>query len=109
MGADEFYKHLYCTGDFTPNCSMEGKFIGLPATWPVGLFIGSGVLDPPLQHKWGEFYLEAPWVLFPLVQIPADGVLVIPATLPATPAPYDIPMQALIGWELSNLFVLEVR
>jgi len=58
---------------------------------------------------WGEFYLESPWLLFPLVPIPSDGVLVIPGTLPSTPAPYDIPMQALIGWELSNLFVLKVR
>jgi len=73
------------------------------------LFIGSGIMDPPMQHSWGDFYLESPWLLFPLVPIPADGVLVIPATLPSTPAPYDIPMQALIGWELSNLFVVEVR
>jgi len=37
-------------------------------------------------------------------------VLVLPTTLPGTPAaPYDIPMQALIGNELSNLYVLEVR
>ncbi|MFH2050522.1 MAG: right-handed parallel beta-helix repeat-containing protein, partial [bacterium] len=109
MGADEFYNHLYCTGDFTPSGSIEGKFIGLPATWPVGLFIGSGIMDPPLHHMWGDFYLESPWVLFPLVPIPANGVLEIPATLPPTPAPYDIPMQALIGWELSNLFGVPVR
>jgi len=109
MGADEFYNHFYCTGDFTPNGTIEGKIVGLPDTWPVGLFIGSGIMDPPLQHKWGEFYLESPWLLFPLVPIPSNGVLEIPATLPATPAPYDIPMHALIGWELSNLFVLEVR
>jgi predicted outer membrane repeat protein len=109
MGADEFHDHLYCTGDFTPNGSIEGKFIGLPGTWPVGLFIGSGVLDPPMQHKWGEFYLKTPWLLFPLVPIPAKGVLEIPATLPGTSSPYDIPMQALIGWELTNLFVLEIQ
>lgn len=109
IGADEFYNHLYCTGDFTPSGTIAGKFIGLPGTTPVGLFIGSGVMDSPLQHKWGEFFLESPWLLFPLVPIPANGVLETPANLPATPAPYDIPMQALIGWELSNLFVLEVR
>jgi hypothetical protein len=47
------------------------------------------------------------------VPIPGDGVLVLPATIPATPpAPYDLPMQALIGLNpdsLTNLFVLEVR
>ncbi|MFH2002550.1 MAG: hypothetical protein ABIK28_22955, partial [Planctomycetota bacterium] len=110
MGADEFYTHLYCTGDFTPSGAIEGKFIGIPGTSPVGLFIGSGILDPPLHHMWGDFYLKAPWVLFVLVPIPANGVLIIPATLPATPTtPYYIPMQALIGWKLTNLFVMYIR
>jgi len=109
MGADEFSNHLYCIGEFTPNGSIKGKFVGLPSTWPVGLFIGSGIMDPPIQHMWGEFYLESPWLLFPLVPIPSNGVLEIPSALPGIPAPYDIPMQALIEWKLSNLFVLEVR
>jgi len=109
MGADEFYNHLYCTGDFTPNGEIQGKVIGPPNTWPVGLFIGSGVRDIPLQHKWGLFYLELPWMVIPLVPISGNGTLILPETLPATPAPYDIPMQALIGNKLSNLFVLEVR
>lgn len=109
MGPDEFSNHLYCTGDNIPGGTIEGKLVGLPDTWPVGLFIGSGVSDPPLQHLWGDFYLDSPWQFFPLVPIPADGVLAISAVLPATPAPYDIYLQALIGWELSNLFMLEVR
>lgn len=109
MGVDEFHTHMYCTGDFSPNGSFEGKFVGAPGTWPVGLFIGSGIMDPPMQHKWGDFHLASPWILLPLIPIPADGVLVIPATLPATPAPYDIPMQTLIGSTLTNLCVLEVR
>jgi hypothetical protein len=113
MGADEFYTHLYCMGDFTPGGSIEGKLVGLPGTSPVGLFFGSGVLDPPVPTMWGNFYLQAPWLMFPLVPIPSNGVLVLPAMIPATPpAPYDLPMQALIGLDpdsLSNLFVLEVR
>jgi parallel beta-helix repeat protein len=113
IGADECYRHLYCMGDFTPTGSIEGKLIGLPGTSPVGLFLGSGVLDPPLPTAWGNFHLQAPWFLTPLVPIPGDGVLVLPATIPATPpAPYDIPMQALIGLEadsLSNVCLVEVR
>jgi parallel beta-helix repeat protein len=113
MGADECYRHLYCMGDFTPGGSIEGKLVGLPGTSPVGLFLGFGVLDPPLTTACGNFYLQPPVYLFPLAPIPGDGVLVLPATIPATPpAPYDLPMQALIGLEadsLSNLFVLEVR
>jgi parallel beta-helix repeat protein len=113
MGADEFYTHLYCTGDFTPSGSVEGKLIGLPGTSPVALCLGAGILEPPLSTAWGNFHLQAPWLMFPLVPIPGDGVLVLPAIIPATPpAPYDLPMQALIGLDpdsLTNLFVLEVR
>jgi hypothetical protein len=113
MGADEFYTHLYCTGDFTPGSAIEGKLVGLSGTSPVGMFLGSGILDPPVPTAWGSFHLQAPWLLIPLVPIPGDGVLVLPATIPATPpAPYDLPMQALIGLNpdsLSNLYVLEVR
>lgn len=110
MGADEFAPHFYCMGDFSVGGSIEGKFIGVPDTWPLGLFVGSGVLDPPLQHNWGLFYLAEPWLLFPLVPVPTNGVLVISATIPSSPAgPYAIPMQALIWWELSNLFIVEVE
>ncbi|MHC4946319.1 MAG: hypothetical protein ACYTG7_25170, partial [Planctomycetota bacterium] len=114
MGADEFYTHLYVTGDETPGGSIQGKLVGLPGTTPTGLFLGSGVLDPPLPTTWGNFHLQAPWLLIPLVPIPGDGVLVLPATIPTTPpAPYDLPMQALIGLEpdsLTNLYgILDAR
>ncbi|MFH2001896.1 MAG: choice-of-anchor Q domain-containing protein, partial [Planctomycetota bacterium] len=109
IGADEFYKHFYCTGEFKPDGLIQGNLVGLPNAAPTGVFVGSGVLESPLSHMWGNFYLESPWLLIPLVPIPSNGVLQIPSRLPDTPAPYDIPMQALIGWELSNLFVLEVR
>ncbi|MHC4945034.1 MAG: right-handed parallel beta-helix repeat-containing protein [Planctomycetota bacterium] len=113
MGADEFYTHLYCTGEFTPDGLIEGKLVGLPGTSPVGLFLGSGVLDPPVTTAWGNFYLQSPWLMIPLVPIPANGALVLPATIPGTPpAPYDLPMQALFGIapdSLSDLFVMEVR
>jgi hypothetical protein len=113
IGADEFYPHLYVTGDAVPGGSIQGKLVGLPGTSPVGLFLGSGLLDPPVPTAWGNFHLQAPWLMFPLVPIPGDGVLAYPATIPETPpAPYDLPMQALIGLNpdsLSNLFVLEVR
>jgi hypothetical protein len=51
--------------------------------------------------------------MIPLVPIPANGILVLPSTIPTTlPPPYDLPLQALIGLQpdsLSNLYVLEVR
>jgi predicted outer membrane repeat protein len=113
IGADEFYTHLYVTGEKTPGGSIEGKLVGLPGTSPVGLFVGSGIADPPIQSAWGLFYLQAPWWLVPLIPIPSEGILVLPATIPLSPAaPYDLPMQGLIGLSpesLTNLEVLEVR
>lgn len=113
MGADEFYTHLYVTGYKTPGGSIEGKLVGLPNTSPVGLIFGSGVLEPPLPTAWGDFHLNAPWWLVTLAPIPADGILVLPGTIPVTPpAPYDIPMQALVGLDpdsLTNLEVIRVR
>lgn len=111
MGADEFFLHLYYTGNATPGGSIQVKFVGLPGTTPVGLLVGSGVVDPPIPTIWGDFFLQQPWFLYGwLGTMPPEGVMVLPATLSLTPsAPYDVPMQALIGDKLSNLSVIEVK
>lgn len=113
MGADEFFTHLYVTGDKTPGGTVQGKFVGLPGTMPVGLFIGTGVLPSPMTTMWGDFWLQAPWLLILLGPIPNYGMLVLPTTLPpGMTAPIDIPLQALIGLNadsLTNLYILEVR
>ncbi|MHC4941956.1 MAG: right-handed parallel beta-helix repeat-containing protein [Planctomycetota bacterium] len=111
MGADEFYTHLYYTGVVKPGKVFEGKFVGLPGSTPVNLWFALSVLDPPFPTPYGLWYLEPP-LTGPIFMgtIPADGVLVVPARVPnAPPAPYDVPMQALIGNELTNLSVLKVR
>lgn len=117
MGADEFNKHLYWIGDSNwtgmarPGGSIKVKLVGHPGSMPVGLFVGSDVLKTPLTTKWGPFYLGSPVTLIgPLGAIPFNGVYVLPGTIPPSPlAPYDLPMQALIGNSFSNLSVLEVR
>jgi hypothetical protein len=49
-------------------------------------------------------------MISPLGSIPGDGILVLSTVLPVTPpAPYDVPMQALIGDSLTNLSILKVR
>jgi hypothetical protein len=112
MGVDEFYTHLYYTGDANPGGNVELKFVGLPGTTPVGLCIGTGVLDPPIPSMWGDWYLQFP-IIGPvdLGKIPSpDGVLIVPGTIPGTPpAPYSIPIQALIGQELTNPCLLDVN
>jgi hypothetical protein len=112
MGADEFHTHLYWTGDAAPGGNVEIKLVGLPGTSPVGLCIGTGVLDPAIPSMWGDWYLQFP-IIGPVdlgsITSP-EGVLIVPDVIPATPPPpYSLPMQALIGAELSNLCVLMVE
>jgi hypothetical protein len=113
MGADEFHKRFYCSGDFSPGGSIAGTLLDTPGTSPTAILLGAGLLDPPAMTPWGLFYLQSPWLMIMLVPIPANGALVLPATLPGTPpAPYDIPMQAMFGAgpdALTDVFVMEVR
>jgi hypothetical protein len=111
MGADEFHRRLYSTDHAAPGGSIQVKIVGPPGTVPVGLFLGSGILPVPLNTYWGKFYLQYPWYLIVLpASIPGSGIMVLPATVPSSPpAPYDVPLQAMIGSALSNLWVVEVR
>jgi hypothetical protein len=114
IGADEFHRHLYFTGDAAPGGFIQGKLVGHPETTPVTLFIGSEILTPPMPTSWGAFHLKMPWIMTgPLGEIPASGVMILSALLPINPpGPYKVPMQALIGLNpdsLTNVCVLEVR
>lgn len=113
MGADEFYTHFYVTGDIVPDGVVTGRFLGVPGTAPVALFISSGLVDSPLALPWGDLYLQLPMVIHVLTPIPTQGVLSLPGRIPvAPPAPYDVPMQALIGLDPDSLTgpgLLEVR
>ncbi len=110
MGADEFHRHLYCMGDMVPGGFVEVKLIGKAWTKPVGLWLGFGVLDPPKKSKWGDWYLEYPFIgPIDLGIMPMNGVWILSGNLPGTLPPYSIPMQSLIGMELTNLCVLEVK
>ncbi|MFH1999687.1 MAG: hypothetical protein ABIK28_08405 [Planctomycetota bacterium] len=113
IGADAFHTHFYCTGDFTPGGVVTGTFIGFPHPWhpwETVLFIGAGIKDPPVSTLWGDFYLDAPWTAVEMGLLPFNGVIQVTQQIPGiVPTPQDVPMQALIMNELSNLFVLEVR
>lgn len=114
MGADEFSPHFYCTGDFQPLGDIKAKLIGFPGTGPLYIMLGSKALEIPYPTKWGDFYLDVPWMFIgSLGTIPQEGVMTLFDTiLEYPPAPYDVYLQALIGLDsdsLSDLFVLEVR
>jgi len=112
MGADEFYTHLYYTGDATPGGTFTLNFIDIPGTTPVIIWISLSVLEPPFySKKYGYFYLKPP--LLPEIYL---GVIPTPTGVLSFSQPLgpnfpimDIPMQALIGKKLSNLCVMEVK
>ena len=113
MGVDEFENRFYLTGSFYPGTLVTIHFVGTPGAM-TGLFIGSDLLNPPLKHPWGDFYMMAPWVLVLLAPIPSNGHLTITELIPTTPAgPYSVPMQGLIqtgsACRFTDYFMLEVK
>lgn len=113
IGADEFYTHLYHTGDAVPGGKIDLKFIDIPDTAPVILWVGSGLLDPQIHlTTYGDWYLQLP-ILFEadMGAIPKpDGILVIPKSIPANiPTPLNLPLQALSGTLLTNPSVLKIE
>jgi parallel beta-helix repeat protein len=117
MGADEFYFHLYHSGDVIPGSPIEVKVVGDPGGTPVRLALGSGVQDPPQSTPYGNLYLILPPVkTFSLGTIPQSGVLVMQAKVPASwQSGKSYPLQALVGplgnpaSVLTNLMVLTVE
>jgi len=111
IGADEFYTHLYHTGDATPGGSVELKLVDLPGTSPVILWIGAGVLVTPINTIYGDWCLQLPLLLdirLGPIATPS-GVTTVPHTFDPTFPASNIPMQALIGKKLSNLCVMKVK
>jgi len=110
MGADEFHTHFYVKGKVTYGSSPTGVIIGWPGTNPVMLISGSGVLPDPDHTPFGAFWLMPPWdhrVHFN--SIPNNGVRFIDrAVSTGLPPGSRIPVQALVGTELSNLWIIEI-
>ena len=108
---DSHETHLFYEGNAFAGGTVDIRLIGPPGAFAVGLFAGSGVLEPALPSPWGDWYLKFP-VFGPIIlaPIPASGELIFPVTFPASPpGPYDLALQALIKDELTNLLVLAVE
>jgi len=111
MGADEFYKHLYYTGDAKPDGNIDVKFVDIPGTAPIGLWVGASVFEDPIHGSYGDWYIRPPFLFWgPFQSIPSPGgVFVISGDIPLSPAPpYTIYLQAVIGNKLTNLCEMNV-
>ena len=116
IGADEFYYHLYHLGSVVPGDLIEIKVAGIPA-YPVTLFLGSAIQDPPYHTVHGDFFLSWP-VLWQgaLGAVRPDGILTVPVSVPLTwNQGEQKPLQALVGYwgdpltRLTNLELLTVE
>jgi len=110
MGADEFYDHLYVTGNVTPGGKIQVKFTGLPGSLLI-LGIGSATLTNPIKIPgYGLLWLFPPISLIGMGKMSLSGIFVFNFTIPGTyPLGVDLPLQAMIGNRLSNLEMLQVR
>ena len=110
MGADEFYTHLYLNGEVYPGRTVECVVVGWPKSNPVVLISGSGVLSPPMPTPYGDFLLMPPWKRVHLDPIPDDGVLRVSRTVTnLLPPGTEVPLQALVGTDFTNLYMVEIR
>ncbi len=111
IGADEFHTHFYVRGSVTYGSSATGVIIGWPQTNPVLLISGSGVLPTPDPTPFGDFWLAPPWPYrVHFNPMPDNGVRLFERVVSTgLPPGTQIPFQALVGTELSNLCVVEIE
>ena len=105
IGADEYHVHLYTTGTTAPGKTFHIKVIGPPLA-PVVLGIS---LQPRLRPQplvlpgYGGLFLDDPFYILAVDKIPSAGVFKVPVSLPSGfPSPWNFPVQALAGFQLTN-------
>jgi len=108
VGADEFHRHLYVTGDLVPGGLVTVKFLGRPGSSPVRLAVGSAVLDPPRSTSRGDWYLSSIRSRKSFGPLPPNGLLTFPRRIPLNPQE-AIPLQGQIGRWFTNLFEVEIQ
>jgi len=112
MGADEFYTHLYYTGDATPGGAIVLKITDIPGATPIHLWVGSGLLNKPIPIVYGDWYLQ-----FPVFFNASLGSMTSPKGTknlpfifnPGFPTPMEIPVQVLSGSKLTNAISISVK
>ena len=110
MGADEFYEHLYFSGDNYSGSCLYTNFIGYPSNDPVYLILGLQALKDPIPTIYGSFYLMPPLIeLGPFGPMKLNGKIsyrtVIPYNLPGS---YTVSTQAIINYKLTNYVNLQI-
>jgi len=112
IGADEHYIHLYASGTAAPGKTFHIKVIGPPSAPVVlGISLHPRPRTPPLLLPgYGCLYLGDPLHILAVDRISSAGVFTRPVSLPpGFPAPWNYPVQALVGYQLSNPYDVLVQ
>ncbi|MFH2002202.1 MAG: right-handed parallel beta-helix repeat-containing protein [Planctomycetota bacterium] len=111
IGADEFARHLYYTGDATPGGTVTVKVLDVPNTSPVYLWASAETLFPPIHTMYGYWHLQFPLILdLNLGIMLGEGKLEYSYTFPGNfSVPCEIPLQSLSGSLLTNLLIVSVE
>ena len=105
LGADEYHLHLYTTGVTAPGKTFHIKVIGPPqAPVVLGISLQPWLRTPPLTLPgYGGLFLGDPIHILTADRIPSAGVFKMPISLPpGFPSPWNFPVQALAGFQLTN-------
>ncbi|MBI4880063.1 MAG: right-handed parallel beta-helix repeat-containing protein [Planctomycetes bacterium] len=104
VGADQFYRHLYVIGDTVPGGVVQVKVTATPRSW-FQLFVGLDTYPYPVPTTYGYWHIAPPVQQSVLLgPVNAQGLFSLPMTLPPTPGPYRIVLQALVGDRLTNVY-----
>jgi hypothetical protein len=111
MGADEFYPHMYYTGQAIPMETIQVKCIGRPGDALNAIILGASIFDPPLPCDYGWWYMDQTLAIITgLGMLPSSGVSIFPGKIPRLPAgPYTLYLQAAIDQVLTNLCTVNVQ
>lgn len=105
MGADEFRRRLYVTGDTAPAGQAVARCVGIPGD-PVLFLIGAGLASQPLPiPPYGDLLIALPFLggtPTALRPLDAAGTTSAEFVVPHFLAGSSLAAQCLIGPELSN-------
>lgn len=103
MGADEFYFHLYYTGNPSPGNMVKLCLTGPPQARPVMIWASLHKLDPPMSTPFGDWRLKLP-LLYELALgvMPVSGVHEVIFRVPNGTPPLLF-LQGMVGKTLTNL------
>jgi predicted outer membrane repeat protein len=112
IGADEFHRHVYHTGNAEPGRRIWLKVIGRPGesvVWAVSM--NPVLLDPPMVFPGrGAYHLAWPVVTAALGRVPSEGVIRVLVELPGyLPVPMPLPHQAIVEDQFTNVGWIRVR